>query len=190
MEKVSTLTLIKILTWYIIIILLISISIITLYINNLDEIILITEDGQIINSIWFSIFSSISAFVNCGFTLINFINLNLNSSLLWIMVILIILSNTAFPVVLRLILRRLLTYHQQQNHHSKVIIYQYILNYSRYIYTHLFSNFHTRMLFISFGMMFFLETLIFLIGESNNQTISSLSLWNFYFLKFFSICIY
>jgi Trk-type K+ transport system membrane component len=117
------------------------------------------------NPIWWSLFHTVSAFNNAGFSLFaeNLVPYADAPFVLWVLSWLICVGNTLFPVCLRLFirLRAWLTSRSKG-------VYQYVLDRPRLIYTHLFPQHETQLLFSAWlGFTVFSMSLYWLLDRSN-----------------------
>ncbi|KYQ91832.1 transmembrane protein [Tieghemostelium lacteum] len=92
---------------------------------------------------WFALFETLSAFNNAGFSLFsdNVVQLNQYPFILLVLCILVVLGNTLFPVVLRSLLKICKRFSTDKEP------FEYLLGNSRSMFTHLFPEKDTMILF-------------------------------------------
>lgn len=128
-------------------------------------------EARSINSFWFSAFHAISSFNNAGFTLLseNLVPFNASVPLLLITSFLILLGNTAFPIVLYVIVWILSRIKKQCE------VYKYILKHPRKVFTHLFQFRQTIWLLLILLALNITEAVIFIAMDWNRTIFTNLT---------------
>ncbi|GAM21900.1 hypothetical protein SAMD00019534_050750 [Acytostelium subglobosum LB1] len=131
----------------------------------------ITLQKNKINGVWFSIFNTLSAFNNVGVTLVtdNMVQFNQHSFLLLVISMLVVLGNTMFPVVLRLIIWCMNKISKDKEP------YEHLLNNPRTVYTHLFQAKPTLILLGVWFLFNFSQISLMAILEANEKAFATLS---------------
>jgi Trk-type K+ transport system membrane component len=128
---------------------------------------------------FFSLFVSISAFNNAGFSLFadNLAPLVGDSRTLLMLAYLIMAGNVAFPLFFWLWVRVLHVVYRMLNWQDKLRIYRHLLQYPRECHTHLFPNNVIRWLFFMLLITTFGELFIFLEQEVKLPELAHLNHW-------------
>eukprot|EP00898_Chlorokybus_atmophyticus_P002960 jgi/Chlat1/3665/Chrsp24S03855 len=126
-----------------------------------------------VNPWWFSVFQGVSAFNNAGFSLLsaNMIPFQRATLILLVMSALILLGNTAFPIVLREIIRLRSRYAHSAEQRDACT---YLLKYPRRCFTHLFPAAQTRILFVALAVINAVEFFFFQVLDWDSPAVEGL----------------
>eukprot|EP00898_Chlorokybus_atmophyticus_P002961 jgi/Chlat1/3666/Chrsp24S03841 len=126
-----------------------------------------------INPWWFSLFQSVSAFNNAGFSLLsaNMIPFQRATLVLLVASALILLGNTAYPIALRAIVWFRARYARSDEQRDAC---NYLLKYPRRCFTHLFPASQTRVLFITLVVINSTEFFFFQVLDWNSLAVKGL----------------
>lgn len=127
-------------------------------------------DRNNVNPWWFALFTAVASFNNAGFLQLpdNLIQLNDDYFTLGIIMILILIGNTAYPILFRFVAYVL--HRRQPNNLAR----QYLLDHPRRVYTLMFPTLHTRILIMCIIGFTLAEFICFLSLDFNKE----------YFLQF------
>ncbi|NP_001295273.1 Na+ transporter HKT1,1 [Solanum lycopersicum] len=126
-----------------------------------------------LNTYIFTIFTTISSFVSCGFvpTNENMMVFSKNSGLLWILIPLLLVGNALYPMCLRFSIRLMGKLFVSKKREAK-----YLLKNSREIgHLHLFSRQHSRLLVVTMFGFILVQFILFCALEWNSNGLNGLN---------------